>query len=101
MLRGLLRVVFLDRLLNRLQVRNSLMDTCFFAEQDCAAGWPELRAVMIGVHFGELGAEEKDLRRVVDPGQQHEKRAGRAVCRREAAAAQVQSDCKLAQREER
>src|SRR5690606_10296953 len=32
-----------------------------------------------GVDLGELGPKEEDLRRVVDPDQQHHQRAGRAV----------------------
>ena len=54
----------------------------------------------VRVDPGELGAEQEDLRRVVDPHQQHDQRAGGAVARGDAALADVQADQRLADGEQ-
>jgi len=53
---------------------------------------------LIGV--GELGAEEEDLGRVVDPGQDEDHPARGPVGRAELAAAEVHADHHLADEEE-
>ena len=58
------------------------------------------RAVAVGVDLGELRPEEEDLRRVVNPDQEHHERARRPVGRAEAAPAQVQADEALADQEQ-
>src|SRR5262245_30814722 len=49
-------------------------------------------AVAARVHLGELGAEEEDLRRVVDPEEHQHERPRRAVDRRRSRAAEVEAD---------
>src|SRR3954462_1453327 len=34
---------------------------------------------LIGIHLGELGAEKQDLRRIINPKQQRDERAGGAI----------------------
>ena len=58
------------------------------------------RAERLGVDPGELGAEEEDLRRVVDPDEDDDQRAGGAEARGDAALADVQADQELADREQ-
>ena len=48
------------------------------------------------VGMADLGAEQDDLRRVVDPDQQHDERCGRAVRRFQTLAADVPGDGELA-----
>ena len=54
----------------------------------------------MGVDPCELRAEQEDLCRVVHPHEQHDERSGGAEARREAAAAEVQADQRLADREQ-
>ena len=51
--------------------------------------------------MGELGAEEHDQGRVIDPHEQHHHRACRAVCRAHAGLAKVKTDGRLAEGKER
>jgi hypothetical protein len=44
------------------------------------------------IDLGELGAEEEDLRRVVDPYQEQHQRSGRPERRADACSAQVEAD---------
>jgi hypothetical protein len=45
-----------------------------------------------GIGMGELGAQEKNLRRVVDPDQDEYKRTGRSIASGDVAAADVKAD---------
>src|SRR5438552_13764970 len=58
------------------------------------------RAVATRVHLGELGADEQDLRRVVDPQQQHYERRGGPVDRGATRPSEIEGDEGLPQREE-
>jgi hypothetical protein len=60
----------------------------------------DARAALHGVDLRELGAEEEDLGRVVDPKQEDDQRAGGAVGGADAAASQVVADQDLADGEE-
>ena len=59
------------------------------------------RPARMGVGPGKLGAEQKDLGGVVHPDQQHDQRTGRAESGRDGALAEIQSDQRLADREEK
>src|SRR3984893_14575108 len=55
---------------------------------------------LITVSFRELGAEQKDLGRVIDPHEDDDERARSAVDRRHVAASNVQADQILADRKQ-
>ena len=55
-----------------------------------------MAAIATGKSVGELGAQQEDLGGVVDPQQQHDQGARRAVGRRYVAAADVERDQVLA-----
>ncbi len=48
-------------------------------------------------HLSELGAEEKDRRRIVHPKDDNDERTGRAIGRTHGSLAKIQSDQKLAE----
>src|SRR6185295_7183547 len=58
------------------------------------------RAGVGGIGVGEFGAEQNDLRRVVDPDQQDDNGGGRTVSRLEALRADVPADGELAEIEQ-
>src|SRR5664279_187072 len=64
-----------------------------------ARGW---RVPQAALHVGayEFGAEQYDLRRIVDPEEQYDHRAGGAVTRRHATLAEIEADHLLAECEE-
>ena len=66
-----------------------------------AMGAAEFSRLVLGQSVGELGTEEEDLRRVVDPYDDHNERSSRAVGGTYTGFAQVKADERLANREEK
>ena len=66
-----------------------------------ACGWGVTLAMPRGPGMRELGAEEHDQGRVIDPHQEHHQRARRAVGRAHARLAEVKADGGLAEGKER
>src|SRR5262249_31300623 len=75
---------------------NALVNPCLFRQKNRSARRQQDALVMLRVYPCEFGAEKKDLRRVVDPGQQDKERACGAICGCEAAPSEVQTNADLA-----
>src|ERR1700687_5027645 len=58
------------------------------------------RTIVPSQYVSELGTEEENLRRVVDPDYDHDQRPGRAVRRADTSLAQVETDERLSQTKE-
>src|SRR6202034_1258898 len=60
-----------------------------------------VRAARVRECAGKLGTQEKNLRRIVHPHEQHDERAGGAVSAAERASAEIKSDQRFADREQK
>ena len=63
--------------------------------------WRNPAASVIRIHLGELCAKEQDLRRVIDPKQKRDKRAGRSVRRSGVPACKIEANRPLTEGKEK